>query len=76
MEMPAVMGIDAAGTVTALGADVGGFAVGNRVIAHLPLNGKGAHAELTVACADAGVATPDDARSLAKSPETQRKVPA
>ena len=31
-------------------------------------------AELAAACADAGVATPDDARSLAKSPETQRKV--
>ena len=33
-------------------------------------------AELATACADAGVATPDDARSLAKSPETERKVPA
>lgn len=33
-------------------------------------------AELTAACADAGVASPDDARSLAKSPETRRKVPA
>ena len=33
-------------------------------------------AELAAACADAGVATPDDARGLAKSPETQRKVPA
>jgi dihydroorotate dehydrogenase (NAD+) catalytic subunit len=33
-------------------------------------------AELAAACADAGVANPDDARSLAKSPETQRKVPA
>jgi dihydroorotate dehydrogenase (NAD+) catalytic subunit len=32
--------------------------------------------ELEVACADAGVATPDDAGRLAKSPETQRKVPA
>jgi dihydroorotate dehydrogenase (NAD+) catalytic subunit len=32
--------------------------------------------ELTEACADAGVATPDDARTLAKSPETVRKVPA
>jgi dihydroorotate dehydrogenase (NAD+) catalytic subunit len=31
-------------------------------------------AELAAACADAGVATPDNARSLAKSPETQRKV--
>ena len=33
-------------------------------------------AELVPACADAGVATPDDARALAKSPETGRKVPA
>jgi dihydroorotate dehydrogenase (NAD+) catalytic subunit len=33
-------------------------------------------AELTAACAEAGVANPDDARSLAKSPETERKVPA
>jgi len=33
-------------------------------------------AELAAACADAGVASPEDARSLAKSPETQRKVPA
>jgi dihydroorotate dehydrogenase (NAD+) catalytic subunit len=33
-------------------------------------------AELAAACAKAGVATPDDATSLAKSPETQRKVTA
>jgi dihydroorotate dehydrogenase (NAD+) catalytic subunit len=33
-------------------------------------------AELAVACAEAGVASPEDARSLAKSPETVRKVPA
>ncbi len=33
-------------------------------------------AELAAACEAAGVATPDDVRSLAKSPETQRKVPA
>ena len=33
-------------------------------------------AELDVACADAGVANPDDARSFVKSPETERKVPA
>ena len=32
--------------------------------------------ELEAACADAGVATPDDARVLAKSPETERKVTA
>ena len=33
-------------------------------------------AELATACADSGVATPEDARTLAKSPETERKVPA
>ena len=33
-------------------------------------------AELVAACADAGVVNPEDARSLAKSPETERKVPA
>jgi len=31
-------------------------------------------AELAAACADLGVATPDDVRSLGKSPETVRKV--
>jgi dihydroorotate dehydrogenase (NAD+) catalytic subunit len=33
-------------------------------------------AGLAAACADSGVAKPEDARTLAKSPETQRKVPA
>jgi dihydroorotate dehydrogenase (NAD+) catalytic subunit len=32
--------------------------------------------ELAAACADAGVAKPDDGRSLSKSPETEEKVPA
>ena len=32
--------------------------------------------ELAVACADAGVVNPEDVRGLAKSPETERKVPA
>lgn len=46
LELPAIIGVDAAGTIAALGAGVSGFAVGDRVIAHLPLNGRGAHAEL------------------------------
>jgi dihydroorotate dehydrogenase (NAD+) catalytic subunit len=33
-------------------------------------------AELEAACADAGVASPDDARSLRKRPESEPKVPA
>jgi dihydroorotate dehydrogenase (NAD+) catalytic subunit len=32
--------------------------------------------ELATACADAGVVNPEDAKGLAKSPETERKVPA
>ena len=48
MELPAILGIDAAGTIIALGSGVSGFSVGDRVIAHLPINGKGAHAELAV----------------------------
>ena len=31
-------------------------------------------AELAAACADAGVASPEDAIGLAKSPETEQKV--
>ena len=48
MTVPAVLGVDAAGTITSLGAGIGGFAVGDKVIAHLPIDGKGAHAELAV----------------------------
>jgi dihydroorotate dehydrogenase (NAD+) catalytic subunit len=33
-------------------------------------------AELPAACAEAGVANPDDAQGLSKSPETEQKVPA
>src|SRR5205814_80630 len=33
-------------------------------------------AELVAACAEAGVASPEDAVGLAKSPETEEKVPA
>ncbi|MGH2977588.1 MAG: dihydroorotate dehydrogenase, partial [Gaiellaceae bacterium] len=33
-------------------------------------------AELEAACVDVGVAKPEDTRGLAKSPETERKVPA
>ena len=48
MTMPAILGVDAAGTIVALGAGVAGYAVGDRVIGHLPINGKGAHAELAI----------------------------
>ena len=48
MALPAIQGIDAAGTITALGEGVTGFAVGDRVIGHLPINGQGSHAEKAI----------------------------
>lgn len=48
LELPAVLGGDAAGTIAALGAGVSGFAVGERVVGDFPSNGKGAHAEYGV----------------------------
>ena len=48
LDFPAILGIDAAGTILAIGSDVTGFAEGDRIIAHLPLNGEGAHAERAV----------------------------
>jgi NADPH:quinone reductase-like Zn-dependent oxidoreductase len=44
LDLPAVLGIDAAGTIAALGAGVTGFAAGDRVIARVPINGRGTHA--------------------------------
>ena len=49
LDLPAIIGFDVAGMVAATGAGVSGFAAGDRVIAKLPLNGKGAYAELTAA---------------------------
>lgn len=48
LELPAVLGGDAAGTIAALGAGVTGFAVGERVVGDFPANGKGSHAEYGV----------------------------
>lgn len=48
LELPAVLGGDAAGTIAALGVGVTGFAVGDRVVGDFPANGKGAHAEYGV----------------------------
>jgi NADPH:quinone reductase-like Zn-dependent oxidoreductase len=48
IELPGILGIDAAGTITAVGEGVTGFAVGDRVVGHLPINGRGAHAQKAV----------------------------
>jgi NADPH:quinone reductase len=55
--LPAILGAEAAGTVEAVGADVRGFAVGQRVAAPLFANNSlGAYAEFAVI--DAGFAVP------------------
>jgi NADPH:quinone reductase-like Zn-dependent oxidoreductase len=45
LAMPAILGLDGAGTIIALGTGVTGFAVGDRVLAHLPVGNHGFHAE-------------------------------
>ncbi|WP_447035593.1 NADP-dependent oxidoreductase [Streptomyces sp. DSM 118878] len=63
---PYVPGIDLAGTVAELGADVTGFEVGDRVVAMLPLDSAGASAEYVLA----------QAASLATAPRTTELVDA
>lgn len=58
LPLPAVLGSDAAGTVVALGTGVNTFRVGDRVIADLPHNGRGAHAEFAAVPATAAVHLP------------------
>ena len=48
LELPAVLGGDAAGSIVEIGSSVTGFAIGDRVIADFAPNGKGAHAEYGV----------------------------
>lgn len=48
LELPAVLGGDAAGTIVALGEGVSGVSVGDRVIADFALNGRGSYAEFGV----------------------------
>jgi NADPH:quinone reductase-like Zn-dependent oxidoreductase len=45
LQLPAILGLDLAGIVIAVGSDVTGFRVGDRVIGKLPIDGKGANAE-------------------------------
>jgi NADPH:quinone reductase-like Zn-dependent oxidoreductase len=58
--LPYVPGIDLAGTVAELGADVTGLEVGDRVVAMLPLDSAGGAAEYVLAPAE----------SLASAPQT------
>jgi NADPH:quinone reductase-like Zn-dependent oxidoreductase len=52
LEFPAIIGLDAAGIVAGVGAGVTGFAIGDRVVAKLPIGSKGAHAEFTAMTPD------------------------
>lgn len=49
LDLPATLGSDLAGEVVEVGSGVTSFAKGDRVIGRLPINGKGSHAEYTVA---------------------------
>lgn len=55
---PHVPGYDVSGTIDAVGDDVDGFAVGDAVIAFLPMATDGGAAEYVIAPADALVAAP------------------
>lgn len=63
LELPAILGIDGAGTVAAVGQDVTGFAVGDRVIIRVMPKGHGTHADYAVAPVS-GVAKLPDAVSF------------
>ncbi|MFD7718167.1 NADP-dependent oxidoreductase [Streptomyces sp. NPDC059814] len=64
--LPYVPGIDLAGTVAELGADVAGLEIGDRVVAMLPLDSAGGAAEYVLAPAE----------SLAPAPRTIELVDA
>lgn len=49
LDLPAMLGIDAAGTIKAVGPGVSDYNSGERVIAKLAINGRGSHADLAVA---------------------------
>lgn len=49
LELPATLGVDLAGEVDEVGKDVTQFKKGDRVIGRVSVNGKGSHAQFTVA---------------------------
>ncbi|MFF0952248.1 NADP-dependent oxidoreductase [Rhizobium leguminosarum] len=79
LPLPAVLGGDAAGTISALGDGVTGFAVGDRIVADFAANGKGAHAEYGVLPATSVAKLPaglsfEAGASLVKAGLTGRQV--
>lgn len=60
LELPAVLGGDAAGTIVALGEGVSSVSVGDRVIADFALNGRGSYAEFGVLPATSVAKLSDD----------------
>ncbi|RRH87719.1 NADP-dependent oxidoreductase [Mesorhizobium tamadayense] len=79
LQLPAVLGGDAAGTVAELGEGVTGFVVGDRVVADFAANGKGAHAEFGVVPATSAAKLPaglsfEQGASLVKAGLTGRQT--
>lgn len=60
LELPAILGGDAAGTIAAVGAGVTRLKVGDRVVGDFPANGKGAHAEYGVLSENSVAILPDN----------------
>ncbi|MCB2403709.1 alcohol dehydrogenase catalytic domain-containing protein [Rhizobium leguminosarum] len=79
LPLPAVLGGDAAGTISVLGDGVTGLAVGDRVVADFAANGKGAHAEYGVLPATSVAKLPaglsfEEGASLVKAGLTGRQA--
>lgn len=60
LELPTILGGDAAGVIAEVGPGVTGFAVGDRVIADFTTNGKGSYAEYGVVPTTAIAKLPDN----------------
>lgn len=60
IEMPAILGLDLAGTVESVGPGVTDYKPGDRVVSKLPIQGPGSHAEYAVAKAEHLAHLPDN----------------